>query len=206
MFIRYIHYRNMQFLNNLIINITKVSQFIRYSRACGSYQNFLDRGLLLKRKLLKQGFLLVKIKSLIRKCYRSSPWLGWPLWNICVTNDHGYVPLVVNTSRSFPHAWLIIGFVTRLTRGVPLVEQKLLTLAEHMSSLPGFSGVRGTRSLVFYACFVDRCLYFFFWPLCCLFFFDIRILITPLLSSNSSYWWSKPEYPTCHKSLTNFIT
>jgi hypothetical protein len=28
-------------------------------------------------------------------------------------------------------------------------------------------------------------LYFFFWPLCCL-FFDIRILITPLVSSNSS--------------------
>jgi len=30
-------------------------------------------------------------------------------------------------------------------------------------------------------------LYLFFWPLCCLFFFDIRILITPLVSSNSSY-------------------
>jgi hypothetical protein len=30
-------------------------------------------------------------------------------------------------------------------------------------------------------------LYFFFWPLCCLFFFDIRILITRLVSSNSSY-------------------
>jgi hypothetical protein len=29
-------------------------------------------------------------------------------------------------------------------------------------------------------------LYFFFWPLCCLFYFDIRILITPLVSSNSS--------------------
>jgi hypothetical protein len=28
---------------------------------------------------------------------------------------------------------------------------------------------------------------FFFWPLCCLFFFDLRILITPLVSSNSSY-------------------
>jgi hypothetical protein len=27
----------------------------------------------------------------------------------------------------------------------------------------------------------------FFWPLCCLCFFDIRILITPLISSNSSY-------------------
>ena len=63
MFIRYINYRNMQFLNNVIINITKVSQFIRYSRASGSYKDFPDRGLLLKRKLLKQGFLLVKLKS-----------------------------------------------------------------------------------------------------------------------------------------------
>jgi hypothetical protein len=27
----------------------------------------------------------------------------------------------------------------------------------------------------------------FFWPLCCLFFLDIRILINPLVSSNSSY-------------------
>jgi len=26
-----------------------------------------------------------------------------------VTNDHGYVPLVVNTSRSFPYSWLITG-------------------------------------------------------------------------------------------------
>ena len=30
-------------------------------------------------------------------------------------------------------------------------------------------------------------LYFFFWPLCCLFFFDIRLLITRLVSSNSSH-------------------
>ena len=34
-----------------------ISQMIRYSRACGSYQDFLDRGLLLTRKLLNQGFL-----------------------------------------------------------------------------------------------------------------------------------------------------
>jgi hypothetical protein len=36
-----------------------------------------------------------------------------------------------------------------------------------------------------YVCYVDRCLSFctfFFWPLCCLFFFDIRILITALVS------------------------
>ena len=28
---------------------------------------------------------------------------------------------------------------------------------------------------------------FFFWPLCCLFFFELQILITPLISSNSVY-------------------
>ena len=108
--------------------------------------------------------------------------------NICVTNDHGYVPLVVNTSRSFPHARLITGFVTRLTRPVPLVEQELLTLPEHLSSPAVFSGVQVTRSLVLYVCFVDRCLSFctFSFVVCCLFFFDIRILIAPLVSSNSS--------------------
>jgi hypothetical protein len=53
-----------------------------------------------------------------------------------------------------------IGFVTWLTRWVPLVEQELLTLHEHPSSPLVFSGVRVTRSLVLYVCFVDRCLSF----------------------------------------------
>jgi hypothetical protein len=30
---------------------------LRYSRACGSYQDFLDRGLLLTRKLFNQGLI-----------------------------------------------------------------------------------------------------------------------------------------------------
>jgi hypothetical protein len=46
-----------------------ISQLIRYSRACGSYNDFLDRGLLLTRKLLNQRFLLVKLKSSLRKFY-----------------------------------------------------------------------------------------------------------------------------------------
>ena len=48
---------------------TGISQMIQYSRACGSYQDFNDRGLLLTRRLLNQGFLLVKLKSSLRKCY-----------------------------------------------------------------------------------------------------------------------------------------
>ena len=41
-----------------------------------------------------------------------------------------------STSRSLLHSRLIIGFVIRLTRRVPLVEQELLTLPDHMSSPP----------------------------------------------------------------------
>ena len=74
-------------------------------------------------------------------------------------NNQEYVPLAVNTSRSFPYSWLITGFVTRITRRVPKVEQELLTLPEHSSLLPVFSEVRVTRSLILCACFVDRCLF-----------------------------------------------
>ena len=101
-----------------------------------------------------------KVEVITSKSLRSPPWLGWPLWNICFTNHHGYVPLVVNTSRSFPHSRRITGFVSRLTQRVPLVEQELLTLPEHLSSPPVFSGVRVTRSLVLYVCVVDRYLSF----------------------------------------------
>ena len=87
-----------------------------------------------------------KVKVITSKILRSQPWFGWPLWNICVTNDNGYVPLAVTTSRL---TWL-----------VPLVEQELITLPEHLSVPPVFSGVRVTRSLIVYVCFVDRCLSF----------------------------------------------
>ena len=115
--------------------------------------------------------------------------------NICVTHDHGYVPLVVDTSRSFPHSWLITGFVTKLTRPVPLMEQELLTLTKHVSSSPIVSRVRVTRSLVLYVYFANRCLSFLYFLLylCCLFFFDLGIMITPLVSSNS--YFSKTVSP-----------
>ena len=46
-----------------------ISQLIRYSRACISYHDFLDRGLLLTRKLLNLEFQMVKLKSPLRKFY-----------------------------------------------------------------------------------------------------------------------------------------
>ena len=105
------------------IRILYISQLIRYPRVCGFYQDFLDTGLLLARKLLNHVMLFISSNVL-----RSPPWLGWLIWNIFVTNDHGYIPLVVSISRSFPNSWHITVFVTRLTRRVSLVEQDQLTL------------------------------------------------------------------------------
>ena len=106
-------------------------------------------------------------------------------YNICVTNDHWYFPFVVNTSRSFPHPWLITGFVTKLTLRVPLVEQELLTLPEHLSSPPVFSGDCVTRSLVLCVCFVDCCLSF------CTFYFGHCVVC----SSSIYGFWLPLWYP-----------
>ena len=61
------------------------------------------------------------------------------------------------------------------------------TLPEHLSSPPVFSGVRVTRSLYLCVCFVDRCLSFCSFGHCVVCSSSIRILITPLVSLNSSY-------------------
>jgi hypothetical protein len=94
------------------------------------------------------------------------------LRNICVTNDHGYVPFVVCIARSFPHSWLITWFVTRVTRRVPLVEQELRTLPEHMSSL----------SLVFCVVFCQPLIVF------CPFSFGSHCIVSP--TSTYGLWLS----------------
>ena len=56
---------------------------------------------------------------------------------------------------------LITGFVTRLTRRVPLLSGAGTAYPSGSPEFtPGFSGVRVTRSLVVYVCFADRCLSF----------------------------------------------
>ena len=57
----------------------------------------------------------------------------------------------------------------------------MITLPEHMRSPPVFSGVRVTRSLGLYVCFVDRCLSF------CAFFLLVIVLSVLLLYTNSDY-------------------
>jgi len=72
--------------------------------------------------------------------------------------------------------------------------------------IPDFSGVRVTRSLVF--CVVlCRSLFvhlsFFFCPMCCLSFVDLLIMITHLVSSNSSYM-SQHSSKYCERYVSYF--
>ena len=46
-----------------------ISQLIRYSRPCGYYHDFIDRGLPETMKLLNQRFPVVKLKSSFRQFY-----------------------------------------------------------------------------------------------------------------------------------------
>ena len=68
-------------------------------------------------------------------------------------------------------------------RRVSHVEQELFTFPEHLSSVPVFSGIH-VAWFLFFCVMLCRSLFvflsFFFWPLCCLFFFELRLLITSL--------------------------
>ena len=73
-----------------------------------------------------------------------------------------------------------------------IIKQKLLALPEYLHSPPMFGEVRVTRYLVLCVILYRSLLSCFFCPLRCMSFFDLRILLTPLVSSNSScpfFFW-----------------
>jgi len=100
-----------------------ISQLIRYLKTCDSYPDFADRRLLLTRKLLNQGFLMVMfegfaVATMIMLFATEYLCHKWPR----------YVPLMAITIRFFPQSWLIIGFLTRVIRRMPLVVEELFHL------------------------------------------------------------------------------
>jgi hypothetical protein len=136
-------------------------------------QDFLDRGLLLIRKLLNQGFLLVKLKSSLRTfTVATMAWLT-VMEYIC----HKWPRICSTCRKHFPIIYHRV--CSRVARWVPLVEQELLTLPGHLSSPPGFSGASITRSLALCIGFVDRCLSF------CTFSFGHRVVCS---SSIYGFW------------------
>ena len=108
-----------------------ISQLIRYYRACGTYQDFLDRGFVLRRKLQSQGFFIVQLKAHFESLtVATMTWLSDREY-MC-HNGRRICSTCGKHLRSFPHSWLIAGFATRLTQHVWLV----LSHPEHLSSTP----------------------------------------------------------------------
>ena len=136
-----------------------ISKLIRYSIACGSYQNFIDRGLLLTRKLLNQG----------------SSWLNWSYhfesitvatmtWLTVMVYMCHKSPRICSTCRE--HFPVLSSFMTyhRVCNYINTTGATSGAGTACPSGAPeftlGFSGVRVTRSLVLCVCFVDGCLSF----------------------------------------------
>jgi ABC-type amino acid transport system permease subunit len=90
--------------------------------------------------------LVARLKSSLRKIYgRHHDFVN--SYGVSVSQ----IPRILFVMRINHHRALslFMRFVTSVTRRVPLVEQSLLTLPEHLSSPPVCSGVRVVRSLVF---------------------------------------------------------
>jgi hypothetical protein len=94
--------------------------------------NFIDRGLLLTRKLLNQGFLLVKLKSSLRRFYGRHHDLD-DRYGISVSQmTTDMFPLSLTLAGPFLIHDLSPGIVHTLTGRVSRVEQELLTIPEHL--------------------------------------------------------------------------
>ena len=102
---------------------------------------------------------------------------------------------IVNTSETPGHEQ-VPGVVRTHRCRVPHMEQELLTLQEQLSPPPGFSEIHGFLSYVLQIVVCPFVL--FFWPLCCMSFFNVRLMITPLVSSIVSY--------TCGQTSTTLPT
>ena len=84
-------------------------------------------------------------------------------------------------------AWLITGYVSRVTRRMPPVD--CLPLLSIWVYFRLFLGSTFLNLYCFVQCLVDHCLsfyLFFFWPLYLMSFFDLRIRLTRLVTSDFS--------------------
>jgi hypothetical protein len=133
-------------------------------RTCGSYQDFPDRGLLLTRKLLEQEFLLVKLKSSLRKLYGRQHDLV-DRYVIYVTNDHRWVNIKI-------HA-LFCYYAIKRQISTKLIGENMFCMKAHQPSIVLSSKSRLVQ-LRIYTCYTKTC-----------FFLDVTCYF-----SRMTYFWS----------------
>jgi hypothetical protein len=122
----------------------------------------------------------------------------------------------INICTLMLHAWLFLinlCYIIQLVRVNKTMLMKLYSFSRLQSICspeftPGFQW-GSCYSIFSFMCMFCRSLfvflYFFFWSVCCLFFFDVRILITPLVSSNSSCLMKSYLFCKYHISITLYL-
>ena len=103
-----VHITNFPFLSSNIPSSPAygvfISQLIRYARACSSYECFILRARRLSSKLLKQGYLVERLKSSFRNVkWHSDPWPTVTSLPIRLsTNSMTFIP-----SLTFTELWVV---------------------------------------------------------------------------------------------------
>ena len=148
------------FLRTVCVGQSNILHIVRY-RSKKSWMWCYDGQLTVKRWCENRTILQLRCAS--RALYYEHIWLE------------------ANQNYVFSIHWLL-----KACCWMPLVEQELLTLPEHLSSPLYFSGVR-VAVRVLCPCFVDHCSSLCpFWPLCCL-----------SCQSNIQFWEGKLDIIRC---------
>jgi hypothetical protein len=145
-----------------------ISQFVQYSRTCGSDYAFLDREFLLARNILKQGFLVVNLNSPFPKNYYRA--IMNDLVNLCERSVLQITTDMFRLSYSHPVLSLLMTYHPGCNKiNTICAICRAETAPRHFSS-----------PLFWWSCWCFlTCLY-------CLSFFHLRLLITSLISSKCS--------------------
>ena len=136
---------------------------MRYSSACGSYHDFLDRVLPTTRKLLNQGFTVVKLSH-----HFESFTIAIMTWLIVIEYQCHKWPRICSVCRH--RNPVLSSFMTYLrmcnksNTTVPRMDQELPILPEHLRSSLVLVGGHVAQSLVF--CVVCSLLLFVFLSFC----------------------------------------
>ena len=154
------------------VTLTTQVRILPFNRACGSYQDFLDIGLLLTRKLLNQWFLYVKLKSSLRKFYGHHHDLTVMKY-LC----HKRPPIFATCGKHFP---VLSSFMTyhKVCNQINTTGATGGAGTAYPSRAPEFTPgfqLGSCYSIFSFMCMFCRSLFvllsFLFWPLCCLSFF-----------------------------------
>jgi hypothetical protein len=90
------------------------------------------------------------------------------------------------TKAYYPHKVIFLPMISQPFGFITFDEMHVIIETNNGHNVSSCYSIFSFMSMFCRSLFVLSC--YFFRPLCCMFFFDIQLLITPLVSSHSSYY------------------